>query len=132
MRSSALVVLAVLCALLLLLAQGEPTGDVIETVRSESGTPLAEAEVTARADRLVNVDSPPSRNDYPVSTGVRAYSGESTMCPNCLTNIAMALGGAGSAVLLSLCSRQALAAAGIRFQTGRATEPIHSITEETR
>jgi hypothetical protein len=30
------------------------------------------------------------------------------MCPNCLTSIAMALGGAGSAVLL--------AAAGLRFR----------------
>jgi len=46
MRTSALVVLALSCAPALLLAQGEPaTGDVIVTVRSESGTPLAEAEV---------------------------------------------------------------------------------------
>ena len=53
------------------------------------------------------------------------------MCPNCFTSIAMALGGAGSAVLLSLCSRQALAAGGFRFRTARAPEPIQSNTEET-
>jgi hypothetical protein len=51
------------------------------------------------------------------------------MCPNCLSNIAMALGGAGSAVLLSLCSRQALAA--IRFRSVRAPEMEQSNTEET-
>src|SRR5688572_221080 len=46
MRTSALVVLALSCAPALLLAQGElATGDVIATVRSESGTPLADAEV---------------------------------------------------------------------------------------
>ncbi len=46
MRTSALVVLILSCAPAHLLAQGEPpTGDVIVTVRSESGTPLAEAEV---------------------------------------------------------------------------------------
>jgi hypothetical protein len=45
------------------------------------------------------------------------------MCPNCLTNIAMALGGTGSAVLL--------AAAGLRFRTARAPEPTQSTTEET-
>ena len=45
------------------------------------------------------------------------------MCPNCLTNIAMALGGAGSAVLLG--------AAGLRFRTARAPELTQSNTEET-
>ena len=45
------------------------------------------------------------------------------MCPNCLTNIAMALGGAGSAVFL--------AAAGLRFRTFRAPELTQSNTEET-
>jgi hypothetical protein len=45
------------------------------------------------------------------------------MCPNCLTNIAMALGGAGSAVLI--------AAAGLRFQTVRAAELTQSNPEET-
>jgi hypothetical protein len=45
------------------------------------------------------------------------------MCPNCFNTIAMALGGAGSAVLL--------AAAGLRFRTGRAPEPMASNTEET-
>jgi hypothetical protein len=45
------------------------------------------------------------------------------MCPNCLTNIAMALGGAGSAIIL--------AAAGLRFRTGRAPEPTQPNTEET-
>jgi hypothetical protein len=53
------------------------------------------------------------------------------MCPNCFTTIAMALGGAGSAVVLSLCSRQALAATGLRFCTARANEPAQSNTEET-
>jgi hypothetical protein len=42
------------------------------------------------------------------------------MCPNCLTNIAMALGGAGSAVLL--------AAAGLRFRTVRAPTKVQSNT----
>ena len=45
------------------------------------------------------------------------------MCPNCFTSIAMALGGAGSAVFL--------AAAGLRFRTARAPEPTQSNTEET-
>jgi hypothetical protein len=45
------------------------------------------------------------------------------MCPNCLTSIAMALGGAGSAVLL--------AAAGLRFRTARAPDTSRSNTEET-
>jgi len=45
------------------------------------------------------------------------------MCPNCLTQIAMALGGAGSAVLL--------AAAGLRLRTVRAPETNQSNTEET-
>jgi hypothetical protein len=45
------------------------------------------------------------------------------MCPNCLTNIAMALGGAGSAVLL--------AAAGLRFRTVRASEMAQPNPEET-
>jgi hypothetical protein len=44
------------------------------------------------------------------------------MCPNCLTNIAMALGGAGSAVVL--------AATGLRFRTARVNEPAQSNTEE--
>ncbi len=45
------------------------------------------------------------------------------MCPNCLTNIAMAIGGAGSAVIL--------AAAGLRCRTVRASETAQSNTEET-
>jgi iron complex outermembrane receptor protein len=46
MRTSALLVLALSCAPALLLAQDEAaTGDVIATVRSESGAPLADAEV---------------------------------------------------------------------------------------
>jgi hypothetical protein len=45
------------------------------------------------------------------------------MCPNCLNTIAMALGGAGSAVLV--------AAAGIRFRSARAPELTQSNTEET-
>ena len=45
------------------------------------------------------------------------------MCPNCLTNIAMALGGAGSAI--------ALAAAGLRFRAVRAPELTQTNTEET-
>jgi hypothetical protein len=45
------------------------------------------------------------------------------MCPNCLNSIAMALGGAGSAVLL--------AAAGLRFRTVRASETSQPNTEET-
>ena len=46
MRLSALIAIAFSCAPALLVAQGEPpTGDVIATVRSESGTLLAEAEV---------------------------------------------------------------------------------------
>ncbi len=45
------------------------------------------------------------------------------MCPNCLTNIAMALGGAESAVLLT--------AAGLRFRTVRTPESHESNTEET-
>jgi outer membrane receptor for ferrienterochelin and colicins len=46
MRASALVFLALSCAPGLLFAQGDAaTGDVIATVRSEAGAPLAEAEV---------------------------------------------------------------------------------------
>jgi hypothetical protein len=45
------------------------------------------------------------------------------MCPNCLSTIAMALGGAGSAALLT--------AAGLRFRTARAPELTQSNTEET-
>ncbi len=45
------------------------------------------------------------------------------MCPNCLTSIAMTLGGAGSAVLL--------AATGLRFRTAWANEPARPNTEET-
>jgi hypothetical protein len=44
------------------------------------------------------------------------------MCPNCFSNIAMALGGAGSAVLV--------AAAGLRFRIARAPEATQSNTEE--
>jgi hypothetical protein len=44
------------------------------------------------------------------------------MCPNCFSSIAMALGGAGSALVL---------AAGIRFRTARAPEATQSNTEET-
>jgi hypothetical protein len=45
------------------------------------------------------------------------------MCPNCLTNIAMALGGAGSAI--------ALAAAGLRFRTVLTHGIALANTEET-
>ncbi len=45
------------------------------------------------------------------------------MCPNCLNTIAMALGGAGSAVFL--------AAAGLRLRTVRAPETSQSNPEET-
>ena len=44
------------------------------------------------------------------------------MCPNCLNNIAMALGSAGSAVLL--------AAAGLRFRPLRAPRFAQPNTEE--
>ena len=44
------------------------------------------------------------------------------MCPNCLSNLTIVLGGAGSAVLL--------AAAGLRFRTARAPEPAQSNIEE--
>jgi hypothetical protein len=45
------------------------------------------------------------------------------MCPNCLSNLTMVLGGAGSALLL--------ASAGLRFRTARAPEIVGSNTEET-
>jgi hypothetical protein len=45
------------------------------------------------------------------------------MCPNCLNTIAMALGGAGSAVVL--------AAVGFRFRTVRGIETAQPNTEET-
>ncbi len=45
------------------------------------------------------------------------------MCPNCLTHLAMALGGAGSAIVL--------AAAGLRFRTAGAPELTQCNTEET-
>ena len=47
------------------------------------------------------------------------------MCPNCFSTIAMALGGAGSAVP-SLLLGASLAAAGLRFRTARAPEPAQS------
>jgi len=43
------------------------------------------------------------------------------MCPNCFTSIAMALGGAGSAVFL--------VAGGLRFRTARAPELTESNEE---
>ena len=46
------------------------------------------------------------------------------MCPNCFNTIAMALGGAGSAVLLGV--------AGLSFRTVRAPDYAQSNTEETR
>ena len=45
------------------------------------------------------------------------------MCPNCFSSIAMALGGAGSAVLV--------AAAGLRFRSARAPRLTESNKEET-
>ena len=45
MRASALLVFALSCAPALLLAQGDTTGNVIVSVQTEAGTPLAEAEV---------------------------------------------------------------------------------------
>ncbi len=54
MRRMALLVLAISCAPALLHAQGEPaTGDVIATVQSESGSPLAEAEVRIASQQAV-------------------------------------------------------------------------------
>ena len=47
MRASVLLTSALWCAPTLLFAQGEPAGHVIVSVRSESGTPLAESEVRA-------------------------------------------------------------------------------------
>jgi hypothetical protein len=45
------------------------------------------------------------------------------MCPNCLSNIAIALGGAGSAILLAV--------AGVRSRIVPAPEPFQSNPEET-
>jgi hypothetical protein len=45
------------------------------------------------------------------------------MCPNCFNTIAMALGGAGSAI--------ALATAGLRYRNARAPRLTQSNTEET-
>jgi hypothetical protein len=45
------------------------------------------------------------------------------MCPNCLSTIAMALGGAGSAILLT--------ATGLRFRTVRTPTLSQANTEET-
>ncbi len=53
------------------------------------------------------------------------------MCPNCLTNIAMAVGGAGLAVPSLLLGTSLLAVAGLRVRTARASEPAPSNTEET-
>jgi hypothetical protein len=52
------------------------------------------------------------------------------MCPNCFTSIAMAIGGAGSAIVPSLLLGAGLAAAGLRFRTARAPETTPSNTEE--
>jgi hypothetical protein len=46
------------------------------------------------------------------------------MCPNCLTQIAMVFGGAGSAI--------ALAATALRFRAVRAPDYAQSNTEENR
>jgi iron complex outermembrane receptor protein len=53
MRTLTLVVLALWCAPALLLAQNEPAGDLVVTVRSESGSPLAEAEVGVEAQQAL-------------------------------------------------------------------------------
>ena len=53
------------------------------------------------------------------------------MCPNCFSNIAMALGAAGSAALPSLLLGASLAAAGLRFRTARAPDATQSNMEET-
>jgi hypothetical protein len=53
------------------------------------------------------------------------------MCPNCLTNIAMALGGAGSAIAPSLLLGASLAAAGLRFRTVLTHGIALANTEET-
>jgi hypothetical protein len=45
------------------------------------------------------------------------------MCPNCFTSLAMALGGAGSAMVL--------AAAGLRFRSVRAPRLAQPNIEET-
>jgi hypothetical protein len=45
------------------------------------------------------------------------------MCPNCFNTIAMALGGAGSAIVI--------AAAGLRLRSVRAPDYAQSNTEET-
>ena len=49
------------------------------------------------------------------------------MCPNCLTSLAMTLGGAIAPTLLL----GAGLAAGLRFRTSRAPEPTQPNTEET-
>jgi hypothetical protein len=66
-----------------------------------------------------------------MSTEVRAYTGESIMCPNCLTGIVMALGGAGSAVPPLLLGASLVAAAGLRYRIARAPGLTQSNTEET-
>jgi hypothetical protein len=63
------------------------------------------------------------QNDHIVFTRLNSGRGDSRMCPNCFTSIAMALGGAGSAIVL--------AAAGLRFRTARAPELAQSNSEET-
>jgi outer membrane receptor for ferrienterochelin and colicins len=75
MRSSALVFLALSSAPALLRAQAEPpTGDVVATVRSQSGTPLAEAEVRIEsrqaltdADGLARLSVPAGRHRLSVA-----------------------------------------------------------------
>jgi hypothetical protein len=56
-------------------------------------------------------------------TGVSSLKGVSTMCPNCFNTIAMAMGGAGSTLLV--------AAAGLGFRTARALRLTESSIEET-
>jgi hypothetical protein len=53
------------------------------------------------------------------------------MCPNCFSSIAIALGGAGSAALPSLLLGSILAAAGLRFRTAVAPQPIQFNPEES-
>ena len=53
------------------------------------------------------------------------------MCPNCFNTIAIALGGAGSAVPSLLLGASLVAAAGLRFRTARAPSLTQSNTEET-
>jgi hypothetical protein len=90
-----------------------------------------------RVSRFLPYHLPPEcrllrlQNDNLVFTRLNVGGKELQMCPNCFNTIAMALGGAGSAVLLSLGTRRALAGAGLRLRTTRAPKTAQSDLEET-